>query len=194
MQSELYVTLSAQVALERRLTTLASNIANQSTPGYKAEEVDFKTLISRVGDTPIAYVSPGDTYISPRPGVPVKTDIRHGNKLTYCNRKTISKAERCSLTKNLTTGRGFGGFRQPKGAHRIQPITTLCAHMDRWATSRRRQRASYPHWPRGRLRNPGQVRCPRGLRGRQCTNIRGGPVSGGRSPVRAGIREMPGLG
>jgi flagellar basal-body rod protein FlgF len=74
MQSGLYVTLSAQVALERRLTTLAANIANQSTPGYKAEEVDFKTLISRVGDTPIAYVSPGDTYISPRPGVPVKTD------------------------------------------------------------------------------------------------------------------------
>lgn len=74
MQSGLYVTMSAQVALERRLTTLASNIANQSTPGYKAEEVDFKTLISKAGDTPIAYVSPGNTYISPRPGVPVKTD------------------------------------------------------------------------------------------------------------------------
>ena len=74
MQSGLYVTLSAQVALERRLTTLASNIANQSTPGYKAEEVDFKTFVSRAGDTPVSYVSPGDTYISSRPGVPVKTD------------------------------------------------------------------------------------------------------------------------
>jgi flagellar basal-body rod protein FlgF len=74
MQSGLYVTLSAQVALERRLTTLASNIANQSTPGYRAEEVDFKTLVSRAGGTPVAYVSPGDTYISPRPGVPIKTD------------------------------------------------------------------------------------------------------------------------
>src|ERR1700730_118338 len=74
MQSGLYVTPSAQVALERRLTTLAANIANQSTPGYRAEEVDFKTLVSRAGDTPVAYVSPGDTYISPRPGVPIKTD------------------------------------------------------------------------------------------------------------------------
>lgn len=74
MQSGLYVTLSAQVALERRLTTLAANVANQSTPGYRAEEVDFKTLISQAGDTPVAYVSPGDTYISRAPGVPVKTD------------------------------------------------------------------------------------------------------------------------
>jgi flagellar basal-body rod protein FlgF len=74
MQSGLYVTLSAQVALERRLTTLAANVANQSTPGYRAEEVVFNTLISRAGETPVAYVSPGDTYISRRPGVPIKTD------------------------------------------------------------------------------------------------------------------------
>jgi flagellar basal-body rod protein FlgF len=74
MQSGLYVTLSAQVALERRLATLAANVANQSTPGYRAKEVDFKTLISRAGDDPVAYVSPGDTYISRAPGVPIKTD------------------------------------------------------------------------------------------------------------------------
>ena len=74
MQSGLYVTLSAQVALERTLTTLAANVANQSTPGYRAEEVDFKTLISRAGDAPVAYVSPADTYLSRTPGVPVKTD------------------------------------------------------------------------------------------------------------------------
>jgi flagellar basal-body rod protein FlgF len=47
MQSGLYVTLSAQVALERRLTTLAANIANQSTPGYRAEEVDFNRFEGR---------------------------------------------------------------------------------------------------------------------------------------------------
>jgi flagellar basal-body rod protein FlgF len=73
MQSELYVTLSAQVALNRLLTTIATNIANQSTPGYRAEEVDFKTLVSQSGDTPVAYVSHGDTYISRQPGVPIKT-------------------------------------------------------------------------------------------------------------------------
>ncbi|MCI0737116.1 MAG: flagellar basal-body rod protein FlgF [Beijerinckiaceae bacterium] len=74
MQTGLYVTLSAQAALERRLTTIAANVANQSTPGYRAEEVDFKSLVSRAGDTPVAYVSPGDTYVSRRPGVPLKTD------------------------------------------------------------------------------------------------------------------------
>jgi flagellar basal-body rod protein FlgF len=74
MQSGLYVTLSAQIALDQRLTTIATNIANQSTPGYRAEEVDFRTLISRTGDTPVAYVSHGDTHISRIPGVPVKTD------------------------------------------------------------------------------------------------------------------------
>jgi len=76
MQSGLYVTLSAQVAIERRLTTIAANIANQSTPGYRAEEVDFKTLVSRAGDKPVAFVSQGDTFISRRPGVPIKTDAR----------------------------------------------------------------------------------------------------------------------
>jgi flagellar basal-body rod protein FlgF len=74
MQSGLYVTLSAQVALDRRLTTIATNIANQSTPGYRAEEVDFETLVSRTGDTPVAYVSQGQTHISREPGVPSKTD------------------------------------------------------------------------------------------------------------------------
>lgn len=74
MQSGLYVALSAQVSLDRRLTTIATNIANQSTPGYRAEEVDFKTLVSRTGDTPVAYVSQGETHISREPGVAIKTE------------------------------------------------------------------------------------------------------------------------
>lgn len=74
MQSGLYVTVSAQMALEKRLTTIAANLANQSTPGYRAEEVDFKTLLSRAGDRPVAFVSQGDTFLSRRAGVPTKTD------------------------------------------------------------------------------------------------------------------------
>lgn len=74
MQSELYVTLSAQASIERRLATIAANLANQSTPGYRAEEVDFKALVSRAGDTPVAYVSPGNSFISRRSGEPIKTD------------------------------------------------------------------------------------------------------------------------
>lgn len=74
MQSGLYVALSGQVALERRLTTIAANVANVSTPGYRAEEVEFKTLLSRAGPNPVAYASPGTAYLSQRHGVPVKTD------------------------------------------------------------------------------------------------------------------------
>ncbi len=57
--------------------------------------------------------------------------------------------------------------------------------MHHWATSRQRPRSSCPLWPRGRLRNPDQLRRPRWPRGRQCTNIRSGPVSGGRSLSRS---------
>ncbi len=74
MQSGLYVTLSAQVALDRRLTTIAANIANQSTPGYRAEEIEFKSLISKADSNPVAFVSQGESFISRRPGVPIKTD------------------------------------------------------------------------------------------------------------------------
>ncbi len=74
MQAGLYVTLSAQVALERRLTTIAANIANQSTPGYRAEEIDFKSLVSKAGADRVAFVSEGESYISRRAGVPIKTD------------------------------------------------------------------------------------------------------------------------
>ncbi len=74
MQSGLYVTLSAQVALDRRLTTIAANVANQGTPGYRAEEIEFKTLLSKAGDTPVAFASQGSSFISRRAGVPIKTD------------------------------------------------------------------------------------------------------------------------
>jgi flagellar basal-body rod protein FlgF len=74
MQSGLYVALSGQVALDRRLTTIAANVANQGTPGYLAEEVDFKTTLSRVGERPVAYVSSGTSFLSMRRGIPIKTD------------------------------------------------------------------------------------------------------------------------
>lgn len=74
MQSGLYVALSAQVAIDRRLATIAANVANQSTPGYRAEEVQFSALVSRARDSPVAYSSQGATFISRRAGVPTKTD------------------------------------------------------------------------------------------------------------------------
>ncbi|MCD6072487.1 MAG: flagellar basal-body rod protein FlgF, partial [Microvirga sp.] len=35
MQSSLYVSLSAQVAMEKRLSTIANNVANINTGGFR---------------------------------------------------------------------------------------------------------------------------------------------------------------
>jgi flagellar basal-body rod protein FlgF len=74
MQSALYVALSAQVALERRLNTVANNVANLNTGGYRAEEVKFETILSQAGAAPVAFASPGETFISRRAGPVSKTD------------------------------------------------------------------------------------------------------------------------
>lgn len=68
MSSSLYVALSGQVAMERRLTTVANNVANLSTAGYRGEEVKFETLLSRSGTRDVAFATQGDTYISRREG------------------------------------------------------------------------------------------------------------------------------
>lgn len=68
MQSSLYVALSGQVALQKRLDTIANNIANANTGGYRAEEVSFSTILSRAGATPTAFATSGESYISRRTG------------------------------------------------------------------------------------------------------------------------------
>jgi flagellar basal-body rod protein FlgF len=68
VQGKLYVGLSAQLALNRRLETLAQNMANVSTAGYRAEEISFSSLISRTAPEPVSFVSKGESYISSRPG------------------------------------------------------------------------------------------------------------------------------
>lgn len=68
MTSSIYVALSAQVALQRRLETVANNVANLNTSGFRAEEVRFETVLSKLGSREVAYSSSGDSYISRRAG------------------------------------------------------------------------------------------------------------------------------
>lgn len=68
MQDGLYVALSAQIALDKRLTTIADNVANMSTVGFRASEVRFESLVSGLGENAVAFASPGDTYLSPKAG------------------------------------------------------------------------------------------------------------------------------
>jgi len=68
MQSGLYVALSGQVALQKRLDTIANNIANMNTGGYRAEEVSFSSILSNAGSSPVAFASGGENFISRKPG------------------------------------------------------------------------------------------------------------------------------
>jgi flagellar basal-body rod protein FlgF len=69
-----YVGLSAQLALERRLESIAQNVANINTAGYRAEAVKFRTVLSQaMGQAPVAYASPGDSYISREAGALTQT-------------------------------------------------------------------------------------------------------------------------
>src|SRR3954451_6559244 len=73
MQAGLYVGLSAQIALQKRLETLANNVANANTAGFRAEEVRFETLLAQAGDKSVAYAATGDTFLSRKAGALVKT-------------------------------------------------------------------------------------------------------------------------
>lgn len=74
MQTTFHVGLSAQLALQKRLETIANNVANASTAGFRAEEVRFETVLSRAAETPIAFASAGESYLSRRAGEVSKTD------------------------------------------------------------------------------------------------------------------------
>jgi flagellar basal-body rod protein FlgF len=64
MQNSLYVALSSQIALEKRLNTIADNVANTSTIGYRATGVRFEDVVTGLGDKALSFVSSGDTYAS----------------------------------------------------------------------------------------------------------------------------------
>ena len=64
MQDSLYVSLSAQMALQRRLDTLADNVANASTVGFRATGIRFQDVVSGTGQKSVAFASSGSTYLS----------------------------------------------------------------------------------------------------------------------------------
>lgn len=67
MQTGLYVALSSQMALEKRLNTLADNIANSNTVGFRATEVKFNQVLGDTKPTKVSYVSEGEEFLSTKP-------------------------------------------------------------------------------------------------------------------------------
>ncbi|NLS02380.1 flagellar basal-body rod protein FlgF [Rhizobium sp. P32RR-XVIII] len=82
MQSGLYVSLSSQMALEKRLTTIADNMANVNTTGFRATEVKFDEMLSDTKNklnAKVAFVSQGNDYLSGDAG-----ELQHtGNMLDF---------------------------------------------------------------------------------------------------------------
>lgn len=74
MQPSLYVSLSGQMSLMRRLETLAHNVANVNTAGFRAEEIKFEQLLSQKTNEPTSFVSAGDTYINRKAGEVMRTE------------------------------------------------------------------------------------------------------------------------
>lgn len=73
MQSALYVSLSAQMALDKRMATIANNVANMGTAGFRADAVKFETAMSQAAKTAVAFSTPGEDYIARNAGAVTKT-------------------------------------------------------------------------------------------------------------------------
>lgn len=71
MQNPVYVGISGQISLERRMETIARNMANVNTPGFRSEELKFDSLVSPVArdnDTNVNFSGTGKSYISTTKG------------------------------------------------------------------------------------------------------------------------------
>lgn len=73
MQSGLYVALSSQISLEKRLNTIADNLANMNTVGFRATQLKFDDVVTRAEGTKVDYVSTGEEYLSDANGAMIQT-------------------------------------------------------------------------------------------------------------------------
>ena len=56
METGIYVSLSSQLATERRLATLADNVANVNTAGFRETQVRFGELLGRNSNANVSFV------------------------------------------------------------------------------------------------------------------------------------------
>ena len=70
MDSMAYVAISAQVVLQKQLDTVANNVANASTTGYKPDHSLFQSLVERlaVPGGSVSFVQDRATYVDRKEG------------------------------------------------------------------------------------------------------------------------------
>ena len=109
MQNGLYVALSAQVRSQRRLDTIAANVANMNTPGYRADGVTFEAASRQGGRQPPHLRHPGSTTLSrARVGPLIRPAIRStspfrataGSRSTDAARPSTPATDACRLSEN----------------------------------------------------------------------------------------------
>ena len=74
MSSDLYIALSGQITMDARLTTVAHNVANMRTGGFRGETVHFDSIFSAARRQSTAYATVGGTEIGRHAGPIEKTD------------------------------------------------------------------------------------------------------------------------
>jgi flagellar basal-body rod protein FlgF len=74
MQSLFYVSLSGQMSIDQRLQSIAHNVANMNTAGFRGDGITFDTVMSNTGDQAVAFSSGGTNFISRKDGERTKTD------------------------------------------------------------------------------------------------------------------------
>ncbi|MBN9067866.1 MAG: flagellar basal-body rod protein FlgF [Rhizobiaceae bacterium] len=68
MPTGLYVSLSAQMALQKRLETIADNVANANTVGFRATGIKFEDVVTGTGDKSVDFASQGTNFLSGKAG------------------------------------------------------------------------------------------------------------------------------
>lgn len=80
MQSAVYVSLSSQLALDHRMSTVAGNMANMNTTGFRGTEVKFAEVLDQVaGGSDTSYVNQGKDFLHTDSGGLTET----GNPLDF---------------------------------------------------------------------------------------------------------------
>lgn len=82
MDQSLYVSLSAQITREQRLNTIASNIANAQTVGFRATQVRFAEVLQKTTEGDVSYAAKGVEYLDATAGALEQT----GNPLDFAIR------------------------------------------------------------------------------------------------------------
>lgn len=100
MQSGLYVALSSQISLEKRMNTIADNLANMNSVGFRATQMKFDDVMTKVEGAKVDYVSTGQEYLSTDTGAMNQT----GNPLDFAVRGdawfSVASPQGNALTKD----------------------------------------------------------------------------------------------